>query len=495
MRAEDLLKALQRGTVRFSGITHDSRKVQPGFLFAAVPGKEHDGHAYIRDAMYKQATCIVSEHPCLANIPVFITDSVRKWLGPLSAAVYQNPSYKLKITGITGSNGKTTIASMIHSFFVAQGESCGLIGTVENEINGVRSPATLTTPEAPDLQKMLFDLTEAGTRHAVMEVSAQGVEMGRIEGTQFSIGIFTNLTVDHLDFHTDLESYLACKKRFMQKLGPEQIGIFNWDDPYVRQTIEECDCRVFTYSIFDQEADLSVRDLNVDAAGSHFRLKMSPRLQKFARRWLDSLPFQVQLPGLHNVSNSLAALLAGILLNLDPLALRRALSQFRPVTRRMQTAIWEGVTVVDDTAMNPGSIQAVLDSFALQDYTQIQVAFAIRGNRGIDVNRENAEILQKWYKRWAHLLPKLVITSSVNHVGKNDKVHCQEETVFLETLKRNDVPYSFYTQLPDAIEHVSQACTPRGILFLLGAQGMDDGFGILSQTRKIKDLVNGQPLC
>lgn len=503
MRIEQLLTDIENGSVCFAGVTHDSRNVQPGYIFVAIPGKTHDGHQYIREAIEKGAACIVSEHitaepsrivfePAYGKtVPVCLTESARQWLGPLAAAVYRHPSRAMGVIGITGSNGKTTIATMIHSFFAEQGISCGLIGTVENEINGIRTQAVLTTPEAPDLQKMLFDLRQADTRQVVMEVSAQGVEMGRIEGTDFSIGIFTNLTLDHLDFHADMNEYLAAKIRFMKRLEPDKIAIYNWDDPVVKLAALELQARTFSYSVTDGSADLSIQALEKDDTGSRFFLKIGPVLESYTNRFLEVIPFHVSLPGLHNVSNALSAILAGIVSGIEPLVMKRTLANFKPVTRRMQQTVWQGINIIDDTAMNPGSIRAVLDSFRLEPYKRVILAFAIRGNRGVDVNRENAIVLRNWYTQHEYRSPCLIITSSLDFTSPNDRVSMAEETVFLETLRQYDIPYTFHARLTDAMEQVSRRAGAGDILFLLGAQGMDEGFHILSQYGKIKDLVNG----
>ncbi|WP_018131698.1 Mur ligase family protein [Effusibacillus pohliae] len=485
MRVESLLAAIREGAVRFSGITHDSRKVEPGYLFVALSGKRHDGHAYIQEAIGKGAACIVCEKRTTAPVPVYLADSARRWLPYLSAAVYRNPSAQQRVIGVTGSNGKTTITSMLHAFFVENRIPCGLIGTVENEINGVRTPAALTTPEAPDLQRMLAELLAGGTRHVVMEVSAQGVDMGRVDATDFSIGLFTNLTPDHLDFHHSLDAYGACKKRFMNRLAPDKIGIYNWDDPFVQQASRESRCQVFSYSLLDRQADISVRDMQQTERETVFFVRTGPKLQAAINSDVHSIPFRIHLPGLHNVSNALAALLAGLVSGLDPLHMRTALDRFAPVVRRMQTLQWNGRLVVDDTAMNPGSILAVLNTFRPEQFGRVHVAFAIRGNRGVSVNRLNAQVLAEWYKMRPHTRPQLIITSSAGHVGSNDQVSEEEEAAFLETLWKSGVPHAFYPQLPAAIEHVARTAKPGDLVFLLGAQGMDEGFRLLCQTQGI----------
>lgn len=503
MNIEQLLVNIRNGSVRFAGITHDSRNVKPGYIFVAIPGKTHNGEDYIQEAIDKGAACIVSERPEPSPfagdcIRIGCGQSPRRWLAALSDAVYGHPSLSMQLIGVTGSNGKTTIASMIHSMFAEQGLACGLIGTVENEIAGIRTPAKLTTPEATDLQNMLFDMLQAGTRHVVMEVSAQGVEMGRIDETDFSIGIFTNLTADHLDFHGSMNEYATAKKSFMNRLQPGKIAIYNWDDPLVKEAFGESSAQSFSYSLFDRKADLFIQMLEQTENGSRFFVSLSPRLlaQKMhgetaATEVMELVPFSLPLPGQHNVSNALAALLAGILSDIEPIVMQRALAKFQPVTRRMQQTVWNDLHVVDDTAMNPGSIKAVLDSFQLHRYSQVTAAFAIRGNRGTAVNRENALILQEWWKRNRHLSPKLVLTSSVDSTEANDRVSPEEETIVLETLRQNQVPFTFCSRLTDAMELVNRTALPGGILFLLGAQGMDEGFRILSQYGKIKDLVNG----
>ncbi|GAX91583.1 Mur ligase family protein [Effusibacillus lacus] len=489
MKVEALLAAIRNGAVQLAGITHDSRQVQPGYAFVAISGKHRDGHTYIEEAVRKGAACIVCEKKVSAPIPVYRTESPRRWLSRLSAAVHRDPSSSLNVIGVTGSNGKTTITSMIHSLFVENGLPCGLIGTVENDINGVRTPATLTTPEAPDLQRMLAELLAGDTRNTVMEVSAQGVEMGRVEDIHFSLGIFTNLTPDHLDFYASLEEYGECKKRFMNRIPGDKTGLYNYDDPYVREAAREGRSEVFTYSLVDRNADLSAQIVGRSGAGCLFFLHAGSKLRERIPCDLESFPFVLRVPGLHNVSNALAALLAGLLSGLNPLRMRLALNKFRPVVRRMQVFDWNGVKVVDDTAMNPGSIRAVMNTFQSESCGRVFIVFAIRGNRGTVVNRENALALAECYSVWKSKHPQVIITSAASHVGDNDLVHPEEENVFLSTLWEQKIPHTFYRELPEAMEHLAQSAHTGDLLFLLGAQGMDEGFSILSHSRKIKDLV------
>ncbi|HWI52889.1 MAG TPA: Mur ligase family protein, partial [Symbiobacteriaceae bacterium] len=190
-------------------VVYDSRQAQPGALFVAVPGFKADGHAFVADAVRRGASAVVVEQPMDVppDVAVLKVDSSRKALAALAARLYRWPSRKLRVIGVTGTNGKTTTTHLIRAILMEHGCKVGLLGTVHNFIGQQELPASLTTPQASDLQELMHRMVEAGCTHIVMEVSSEGLDMHRVDDVEFDIGVFTNLTQDHLNYHGTLENY------------------------------------------------------------------------------------------------------------------------------------------------------------------------------------------------------------------------------------------------------------------------------------------------
>src|SRR5205814_675229 len=220
-----------------AGITYDSRRVTPGMVFVAIPGQKTDGHGFISSAVDRGATAIVCEQDGFVSqraTKIKVADA-REALARAAAAYYQHPSKKLKVIGVTGTNGKTTVAFIIKQILQEAGVNCGLIGTVRYEIGERVIPAQRTTPEALEIQQMMAQMLRADCQACVMEVSSHALEQKRVCCVEFDAAVFTNLTQDHLDYHGTMEKYFAAKKRLFDQLeqGKKKTGaIINIDDPY-----------------------------------------------------------------------------------------------------------------------------------------------------------------------------------------------------------------------------------------------------------------------
>ena len=224
-----------------SAICYDSRRVVRGALFAAVRGTRVDGHEFVADALSRGAAALLVERPVTAPVPVVQSPDVRRSLAQAAAAFYGRPSDDLFMVGITGTNGKTTTAYLVEAVLAAAGHRVGVIGTIDYHYDGRTFTNRVTTPESLDLQAILSEMRAAGITHAVMEVSSHALDQYRIEGVAFNVGIFTNLTQDHLDYHKDMAAYWSCKRRlFTEHLsrGPkahQAAAVVNMDDPRGRE--------------------------------------------------------------------------------------------------------------------------------------------------------------------------------------------------------------------------------------------------------------------
>lgn len=229
--------------VDVKGICFDSRKVQPGFLFVAVKGTQSDGHAFIEKAATLGAIAIVAE-----KLPEAISDAITyvtvkdsaKALGIIASNFYGNPSAKLKLVGVTGTNGKTTVATLLFKLFTSLGYRCGMLSTVVNNIVDKQIPSTHTTPDPIQINELLVQMLNEKCTHCFMEVSSHAVAQGRVEGLNFTGGLFTNITHDHLDYHHTFESYIRAKKGFFDGLSSDAFALVNIDDKRGMVMLQNC---------------------------------------------------------------------------------------------------------------------------------------------------------------------------------------------------------------------------------------------------------------
>jgi UDP-N-acetylmuramoyl-L-alanyl-D-glutamate--2,6-diaminopimelate ligase len=233
-----------------TGIAYDSRAVAPGQVFVALKGQHADGTAFVRQAIERGAAAIVSEQsaPPDVRIPWSIAGDARLALAILAVSFYRNPSSEMRVIGITGTNGKTTTAYLITSIFEAAGIRCGMLGTVTYRVGDESREATRTTPEAPDVQALLRDMVDRGSGACAIEVSSHALSLRRVDGMTFAAAVFTNLTRDHLDFHTNMDEYFRAKRRLFEMLPRDAPSLLNVDDPR-GVALVEAGGRPMTYAI------------------------------------------------------------------------------------------------------------------------------------------------------------------------------------------------------------------------------------------------------
>jgi UDP-N-acetylmuramoyl-L-alanyl-D-glutamate--2,6-diaminopimelate ligase len=331
-----------------SGLAYDSRRVKPGDLFFCVSGFQSDGHRFAADALAAGAVALVVEHPLGLGVPEIEVDSVRAAMGPLAARFYGEPTSRLRVVGVTGTNGKTTTAYLVRALIEAGGERCGLLGTVKSVVGGLERDAGRTTPEAIDLQADFRSMLDNGESACAMEVSSHALALGRTAGVRFAAAVFTNLTQDHLDFHPTMEDYFLAKRRLFTDASPG-VSVVNVGDPYGRRLAEELK-DVVAFAV-DEDADYCAHEVRCDFSGSHFRLRTPVGEREL------SLP----LPGRFNVANALGALAAVHSLGGDLDMLAATLERGVHVPGRFES-IDEGqdFAVIVDYAHTPDSLENVL---------------------------------------------------------------------------------------------------------------------------------------
>lgn len=358
-----------------TGLTADSRRVTPGDLFVAAPGSRVDGAAYVDQALARGALGVVSQ------VPLDLPDSVGHLLVPDVAAAkpvladtwFRHPSGRLTVIGITGTNGKTTTATMLRSMLTMDGRDTGLIGTLGAWIGEQHEPLANTTPDAIELQRLLARMVDANLSTVVMEVSSHALALGRVGGVDVDVAVFTNLSQDHLDFHGDMDAYASAKARLFEKLMPDGVAVINADDPAGPAMVERCLGKVLTYGL-DQPADLSAEVRRLDTGGTAFHLVDA----EGGRR----APVDLALLGRHNVANALAAAGAARALGLPTHAVVTGLAALRSVPGRLEAIdCGQEFDLLVDYAHTPDALRQVLALLRPLTRGRLRVVFGCGGDR------------------------------------------------------------------------------------------------------------------
>jgi UDP-N-acetylmuramoyl-L-alanyl-D-glutamate--2,6-diaminopimelate ligase len=361
------------------GVQHDSREVVPGDLFACIVGERFDGHAFARDAIARGAIALLAESRRLADLPpavpcLSVTDT-RVALPEVSAAVYGRPSHSMRVVGVTGTNGKTTTTVMIESIAAAAGLTAGRIGTLGVFAAGLELPSAHTTPEADDLQRMLAQMRDRGVQMVAMEVSSHGLALHRTDCTSFDVGVFTNLTQDHLDFHGTMEALFQAKLRLFAEYPRWSrngfVGVVNVDDPRGQDVARATKGRTITYGM-SREADLRARNVLVHVGSVRFETEgISGNLQ-----------IELPIGGAFQVSNALGAIGAALALGLPTSAIVEGLRSMEPVPGRFEAvATSREWNVIVDFAHTPDGLQSLLASARSRNPARIILVFGCGGNR------------------------------------------------------------------------------------------------------------------
>jgi UDP-N-acetylmuramoyl-L-alanyl-D-glutamate--2,6-diaminopimelate ligase len=330
LRGVETRAAVTHGDLEISEIVYDSRQVKTGTLFVAIHGEKTDGNKYVSDVMGRGAAAILSEQEKTGSIPaefpwIQVADA-RKALAISAANFYMRPAEVLKLTGVTGTNGKTTTSYLVDSILRAAGCEVGLLGTIGYRLVREALPAPNTTPESLDLQRYLAEIVRAGGTHAVLEASSHALAMNRLWGCPFAVAIFTNLTRDHLDYHKTFEEYFAAKRRLFEGTGAAApaTGVINRDDEY-GQKLAGLASRTLTYGL-EPGADITTRKPAVSLSGIEF----------VAETPSGKIEIRSKLVGRPNVYNILAAIGAGVALDLSGEVIARGIAQLSAVPGRFE---------------------------------------------------------------------------------------------------------------------------------------------------------------
>ena len=357
MKLQELLRDIPTLAVHSAGdlditdISYDSRKTVPGGLFVAISGYTVDGHAYISKAVENGAACVVCERPPEIDVPYVLVEHSRRALALLGANWYGRPAEKMVMTAVTGTNGKTSTTYLLKAVLEqAAGAKVGLIGTNQNMIGDEVLPTERTTPEGFELHKLFRQMLDAGCTHVVMETSSHALFEGRVHGITFAVGIFTNLTQDHLDFHVTMENYCDAKAVLFQNC---KAGVVNADDPWTERLMKDATCRRYTYA---EHAAADLRAENIQLGADHIAFDAVTSSER--------VPVRVNIPGGFMVYNTLDVLGAALQLGVSLEKSAEVLARVPHVKGRVEVVPTPGkdYTILIDYAHSPDSLENVLKS-------------------------------------------------------------------------------------------------------------------------------------
>lgn len=375
-RTEPGVASLHPADFEVRGITLDSREVEPGYIFAALPGTKTHGREFVDTAIQQGASAVLTDKKIFAGLPQVISRAPRRTLAQLAAHFYGCPSESMYGIGVTGTNGKTTCSVLIRHIFQQAARKCGLIGTIATEFGEQKIDAAMTTPEAPKLQQWLSQMRDADMRSFTMEVSSHALSQHRVTGVDFDAALFTNLTQDHLDYHRTMEAYAAAKARLFSGLKRDGIAIANTDDPWGWKMVSFAKCRVETYGI-NAGADFRICDLEADLKGTRFNL----RHLKF-----HSLEIASPLVGRFNAYNLAGAAAIALNAGIDKATISAAIANFDGAPGRMDRVALKngpsGPETFVDYAHTPDALENVLKTLSVAAGSRrIVTVFGCGGDR------------------------------------------------------------------------------------------------------------------
>ena len=374
--------------IEINKVEYDSKKIEKGDVFVAIRGYKEDGHSYIEEAIKNGAVAIVIEKDEEKNINVseditiISTQNTRIALAKMAAKFYDFPASKLRIIGVTGTKGKTTTAYMIRDIMLAAGKKIGMIGTIFNTYADKKIDSYRTSPESLDLQKLLKDMVDAGMEYVVMEVSSHALELYRVYGIKFEIGVFTNLAREHLDFHGDMENYLAAKAKIFDQ---SVFGVINADDIYTPKLLKKVKCKYAKYGL-DNEANISATDIRINNNYVDFKMYINKQLQTIT----------VPIPGKYTVYNAIAAVAVTSMLGCQMEDVLNGLAQVKVPGRSEIVEIGKSFAVLIDYAHNPSSLEAILMNTKKYVKGRVILVFGCGGNRDETKRAKMGEIAGKY---------------------------------------------------------------------------------------------------
>jgi len=376
IRSLDVIESKGAMDLDIRDISYHSHRIQEGDLFVAIRGEKTDGHHFIEETVQRGARAIIMEQMPSKPLDVTLVSvaDTHKALAQVSAEFFSHPSREITLVGITGTNGKTTTSYLIESILKAAGRAVGVIGTVNYRLRGKERPAPTTTPQAYDLQQLLREMSTDGVKDVVMEVSSHALDQERVRGCHFDVGVFTNISPEHLDYHEDMDRYFAAKKRLFQEIlieaEKDPWAIVNVDDPLLRAFQKELPpVRAMTYGLDQGEVRASHREVSFEG----IRAALSTPAGTIAIR--------TPLVGEYNLYNIMAATTVGIALGIAPETIRQGIEDLAVVPGRMERVGEKGPWVLVDYAHTPDALEKTIKEIKRLATGTVFVVFGCGGDR------------------------------------------------------------------------------------------------------------------
>ena len=452
MKLKDLLKGISPLSAtadpetEIARISYDSRTTAAGDLFVAMTGFAADGHAYIPRAMAAGAAAVVCERPPEGDVPYVQVDDARRALAVMGANYYGHPADDMTMVAVTGTNGKTTTTYLIKAILERElGAKVGLIGTNQDMIGDQVIPTERTTPESLELQELFARMRSAGCTHVVMEASSHALVLERVYGIRYAVGIFTNLTQDHLDFHKTMEAYCDAKSILFRNCG---VGVVNADDPWTERLMANAVCRRYTYAV---RADADLRAENIVLAADHIAFDAVTKEKR--------VPVRVGIPGGFMVYNTLDALGAALALGVPLEKSAEALAVVPHVKGRVEVVPTPGkdYTVLIDYSHTPDSLENILKTVKGFAKGRTVALFGCGGDR----DRTKRPIMG----RVAAELADFVIVTSDNPRTEDPEAIIAD---ILPGLEGTDTPYQVICDRVEAIRWAMDHALPGDVIALCG---------------------------
>lgn len=435
--------------MEISSVTDNTKKVQKDSIFVCVKGGSFDGHDAAKEMLEKGAAVVITERDLGLGDKQIITDNSRKFYGKLCAAWFDHPEKKIKIIGVTGTNGKTTITNVIKNILMSYGIKTGLIGTIRNEIGNEPVHTDNTTPMAFDYMQLLDKMVKADCKYAVMEVSSFGLVQNRIGPTHFDIGVFTNLTQDHLDYHKTMENYYQAKKMMFDECD---FALVNIDDDYGKRLLSEICCPKASYGS-SQEADYYSDAAKIKADGTSFWYCFDGK----------SKLVNMKMTGMFNVSNVTAAITVCMKAGIPLEHILETIADYNGVKGRCEIIpTGRDFTVICDYAHTPDAIENILQSVKQYTEGRLICLFGCGGNR----DAKKRPLMAKAAAKYAD---SLIITSD------NPRDEIPESIIddILAGLKDSKIPFDVVVDRTEAIYH-SLKIARKGDIIVLAGKGHED---------------------
>jgi UDP-N-acetylmuramoyl-L-alanyl-D-glutamate--2,6-diaminopimelate ligase len=433
--------------VEITSVVNDSRTASKGSLFVAVRGYESDGHKFIGSAVSLGAACVVCEEAPSENVPYVLVDDSRRAMAVISANYFGSPASSLKMIGVTGTNGKTTTTNLVKQMLEeTTGKKVGLIGTNKNMIGDISIDTERTTPDSYELQELLRQMLDAGCEYVVMEVSSHALYLDRVYGIRFAVGVFTNLTEDHLDFHKTMDAYAEAKSKLFTMCDNAVINI---DDQYSSVMINAATGNVITVSARKNDAMLTAKNIKLLQSGVSFCALTTGKLEKI----------RLNIPGMFSVYNALSAIGTVMALGIDLEAACSALNMCSGVKGRAEIVpTGRDFTVMIDYAHTPDALENILDTVSEYAQNRTILVFGCGGDRertkrpimgSIAVSKANYVIVTSDNPRTED--PGSIIREIVSGIDED-----------------TDTPYEVIENRKDAIARALKIAQPGDVVILAG---------------------------